>query len=1047
MAAATRVLYVDDEPDLLDIGKEFLEKSGDFIVTTALSATEAIRLLEQEKFDAIISDYQMPGMDGIRYLVEVRTRFGPIPFILFTGRGREEVVIQAINSGADFYLQKGGNPRAQFAELSLKVRSASTRKRAEEALVRDTEELHSAYEELTSSEEELRQNIENLSRQERALRESAQMMSAIVLGSPVPQFVIDRNHRVISWNRALEEYSGVRAQDVLGTTDTWRAFYEEARPVMADLLLDGTINKIPEWYAGKYRPSKYVDGAYEATDFFPKMGTSGIWLYFTASVIRDPDGNIVGAVETLEDVTDIKRAEAELGTKNDELQAANEEITATEEELRANLDELIRQELELRQSEEKLAAVVAGSPVPKFVIDSDHRIIYWNRALEQTTGISAAQVIGTRDQWRAFYDVERPTMADLILDGAFSRISELYAGKFSESPVVTGAFEATDFFLHMGEKGTYLRFMAAPIKNDRGVTLGAVETLIDVTDIKRAEAELGTKNDELQAANEEITATEEELRANLDELIRQERALRESEEKLAAVVAGSPVPKFVIDSDHRIIYWNRALEQTTGISAAQVIGTRDQWRAFYDVERPTMADLILDGAFTRISELYAGKFSESPVVTGAFEATDFFPHMGKKGTYLRFMAAPIKNDRGVTLGAVETLIDVTDIKRAEAELGTKNDELQAANEEITATEEELRANLDELTSQERALRNLNSYNRSLFEASIDPLVTINSEGKITDVNTSTERVTGHSREELIGTDFSDYFTEPELAKEGYKRMFSDGTVRDYPLSIRHNDGHITPVLYNATVYRDETGQISGVFAAARDITDRKLAEDTLFRVNQKLNILSQLTRKDLTNQLFVLSSYLELAKNQLAGQDRIIETLQKGDHAIRLIHETIEYSKDYQDMGAKPPKWQNVKMEMLFGLSHISIGKIQHSLETETLEIYADPLLEKVCQRLFENSLAHGDHVTRIRVWHSVTPEGVTIVFEDDGTGIPQEKKEQIFLRGEGTRVSMRSLIFVREILDITGITIRETGEPGKGARFEMTVPNGSYRMKRADGV
>ena len=691
MAAATRVLYVDDEPDLLDIGKEFLEKSGDFIVTTALSATEAIRLLEQEKFDAIISDYQMPGMDGIRYLVEVRTRFGPIPFILFTGRGREEVVIQAINSGADFYLQKGGNPRAQFAELSLKVRSASTRKRAEEALVRDTEELHSAYEELTSSEEELRQNIENLSRQERALRESAQMMSAIVLGSPVPQFVIDQNHRVISWNRALEEYSGVRAQDVLGTTDTWRAFYEEARPVMADLLLDGTINKIPEWYAGKYRPSKYVDGAYEATDFFQKMGTSGIWLYFTASVIRDPDGNIVGAVETLE--------------------------------------------------------------------------------------------------------------------------------------------------------------------------------------------------------------------------------------------------------------------------------------------------------------------------------------------------------------------DVTDIKRAEAELGTKNDELQAANEEITATEEELRANLDELTSQERALRNLNSYNRSLFEASIDPLVTINSEGKITDVNTSTERVTGHSREELIGTDFSDYFTEPELAKEGYKRMFSDGTVRDYPLSIRHNDGHITPVLYNATVYRDETGQISGVFAAARDITDRKLAEDTLFRVNQKLNILSQLTRKDLTNQLFVLSSYLELAKNQLAGQDRIIETLQKGDHAIRLIHETIEYSKDYQDMGAKPPKWQNVKMEMLFGLSHISIGKIQHSLETETLEIYADPLLEKVCQRLFENSLAHGDHVTRIRVWHSVTPEGVTIVFEDDGTGIPQEKKEQIFLRGEGTRVSMRSLIFVREILDITGITIRETGEPGKGARFEMTVPNGSYRMKRADGV
>ena len=146
-------------------------------------------------------------------------------------------------------------------------------------------------------------------------------------------------------------------------------------------------------------------------------------------------------------------------------------------------------------------------------------------------------------------------------------------------------------------------------------------------------------------------------------------------------------------------------------------------------------------------------------------------------------------------------------------------------------------------------------------------------------------------------------------------------------------------------------------------------------------------------------------------------------------------------MGAKPPKWQNVNMALLFGLSHISIGNIQHSLETENLEIFADPLLEKVCQRLFENSVKHGDHVTRIRVSQTITPDGVTIFFEDNGIGISAENKEQIFLRDVSTgRASMRSLIFVREILDITGITIRETGEPGKGARFEMTVPKGAWK-------
>jgi len=126
----------------------------------------------------------------------------------------------------------------------------------------------------------------------------------------------------------------------------------------------------------------------------------------------------------------------------------------------------------------------------------------------------------------------------------------------------------------------------------------------------------------------------------------------------------------------------------------------------------------------------------------------------------------------------------------------------------------------DVTSQKQA----SQYARSLIEASVDPLVTISPEGKITDVNEATVKVTGALREKLIGTDFANYFTEPEKAREGYQQAFARAFVTDYPLTIRHTDGRLSHVLYNASVYKDVNGRVLGVFAAARDVTPLKKAE-------------------------------------------------------------------------------------------------------------------------------------------------------------------------------------------------------------------------------
>ncbi len=133
------------------------------------------------------------------------------------------------------------------------------------------------------------------------------------------------------------------------------------------------------------------------------------------------------------------------------------------------------------------------------------------------------------------------------------------------------------------------------------------------------------------------------------------------------------------------------------------------------------------------------------------------------------------------------------------------------------------------------------YARSLIEASLDPLVTINLNGKITDVNEATIKATGVSRKDLIGTDFSNYFTEPEKAREGYRLVFSKGTVTDYPLTIRHFNGNLSDVLYNASVYKDVTGNVLGVFAAARDITAQKKAEALVLERLAELERFQKLT--------------------------------------------------------------------------------------------------------------------------------------------------------------------------------------------------------------
>jgi PAS domain S-box-containing protein len=333
--------------------------------------------------------------------------------------------------------------------------------------------------------------------------------------------------------------------------------------------------------------------------------------------------------------------------------------------------------------------------------------------------------------------------------------------------------------------------------------------------------------------------------------------------------------------------------------------------------------------------------------------------------------------------------------------------------------------------------------RLLFERAADCILILEAEGenqgKIIAANTAAAVMHGYTVDEMLTKTIADLDSPEsrENVSERFRHILSGDWLNSEAVHIR-KDGTRFPLEINAGLI--DLGTKKYILAIDRDITERKKAEQALQQVTRKLTLLNSVTFNDIQNAVFSLTGFLALQKD-LRGNEIASKYLDREEDAVRKITNTLNFAKNYQDLGVNPPTWQNVSQSFVLGISHMDFSSVHRSIHLDSLEIYADSLLERVFFTLAANVLRHAKTATEVTIGYQQAGDDIILFFRDNGTGVPEALKEKIFERGFGSQKGME-LFLVREILSITGIAINETGSFGNGARFEMRVPNGAYRFQ-----
>ena len=969
-----RVLHVDDDPSILEISKQIMidmDSSLEFDGATCVD--EALRKLSTGQYDVVVSDYEMPQKDGLKFLKELREGKNEIPFILFTGKGREEVVIQALNLGADNYVNKQGSPETVYSELAHLVSSAVEKYRAKLRNENDSLAFHNVRDAIVSS---------------------------------------DANFTITAWNKAAEELFGFGSLEVL---------QKKIDDVFEKILVKPSCDELMH----QLKTTGQFQGEVVCQN---KKGQKRNGLINVISLVSE-NGKFLGNVTVCSDITERKKTEEALLKFKQRIADILESIADYVYALDRNWNFIYVNKLAANHwhyKPEELNGKNYWQTFPKFVgteVEKNFHEAMSKREIKRfewktlyATGFREFTVFPSAEGITIHgKDITKRKMAEQDLKESEEKYRTLFeqAGDYilileTQPTGVPTIFDANTSALQIhgytreeiigkpitfldeesGSKGERYRLNRLP--NDEKLTFEARHrrkdgSTIDV-EVSIKKVKVGSK-DFLVSVERDIT-----------ERKKMEDALRQDQDMLEAITDNLGAGFVTISKDYRVLYANKFVKNNCGnVEGKQCYATLN-----------TLDHICPDCGVIKVFEDGVAKDSHE------------YSQIGVNGRpyYVELIATPLKDKDGNVTAALEFVVDIAEKKRMQQELQTNEAKF-----------------------------------RAISNTAIDAIFMFDDEDRITYWNPAAERIFGYTEKEIVGKKVDATIVLPSCRKDHLKLTLDLGKIG----STQKNVGEIleVPALRkDGTEFSMEFSltplQLNGkqhFVAIARDITERKRAEENLKRTmnklvsaSEKLGVVGNLTRHDVCNKLSAVNSYTYLLKKRYKDQADILEGLSKIEQAVADSKKIFEFAKMYEQLGVEKLTYVDVGQavddaEALFEGLTLKVINDCHGRS-----VLADSFLSQLFYNFIDNTRKYGEKATTIKVHFEKEDSGVVhLIYEDDGVGVPAKNKAKLFTEGFSTGGSTGfGLFLIKKMMDVYGWNITEEGEPGKGAKFTITIPHRS---------